>query len=100
MAEGLDSKHAVEQVDRLLSNGGIPVWSLFESWAPYVVGDWPEFVTAHDWTDWPACGRHAHALRTTLRCALFRRLLGLVAWPTRQDGARDEVNEMIRPRRE
>jgi hypothetical protein len=58
MAEGLNSKHAVEQVDRLLSNGGISVWTLFENWAPYVVGDWPEIVTAHDWTDWPACGRH------------------------------------------
>jgi hypothetical protein len=32
VAEGLDSKHAVKQVDRLLSNAGIPVWDLFASW--------------------------------------------------------------------
>jgi len=38
-------------VDRLLSNDGIPVWSLFASWVPFVVGDRPEIVTALDWTD-------------------------------------------------
>jgi hypothetical protein len=47
----LKSKHAVKQVDRLLSNEGIPVWRLFASWVPYVVGDRPEIVTALDWTD-------------------------------------------------
>lgn len=51
LAEGLKSKHAIKQVDRLLSNQGIPVWSLFGSWVPFVVGDRPEIVTALDWTD-------------------------------------------------
>ena len=51
LAEGLKSKHAIKQVDRLLSNEGIPVWSLFASWVPFVVGDRPEIVTALDWTD-------------------------------------------------
>ncbi|HVP68040.1 MAG TPA: IS4 family transposase [Anaeromyxobacteraceae bacterium] len=51
MAEGLKTKHAVKQVDRLLSNNGISVWSLFASWVPFVVGDRPEVVTALDWTD-------------------------------------------------
>jgi Transposase DDE domain len=51
LAEGLKSKHAIKQVDRMLSNGGIPVWSLFASWVPFVVGDRPEIVTALDWTD-------------------------------------------------
>jgi len=51
LAEGLKSKHAIKQVDRLLSNQGIPVWSLFASWVPFVVGDRPEVVTALDWTD-------------------------------------------------
>ncbi len=50
-AEGLKTKHAVKQVDRLLSNDGIPVWSLFANWVPYIVGDRPEVVTALDWTD-------------------------------------------------
>ena len=36
-ARGLTPKHAVKQVDRLLSNGGLQVWALFEHWVPYVV---------------------------------------------------------------
>jgi DDE family transposase len=51
MAEGLKTKHAVKQVDRLLGNDGIMPWSLFASWVPFVVGDRPEIVTALDWTD-------------------------------------------------
>jgi hypothetical protein len=54
MAEGLTTKHAVKQVDRLLSNEGISVWRLFSSWGPYVVGDRPEIITALDWTDFDA----------------------------------------------
>jgi len=54
VAEGLDSKHAVKQVDRLLSNAGIPVWDLFASWVPFVVGDRVEIIVALDWTDFDA----------------------------------------------
>lgn len=51
MAEGLKTKHAVKQVDRLLGNDGVSPWDLFASWVPFVVGDRPEIVTALDWTD-------------------------------------------------
>jgi len=51
VAEGLESKHAVKQVDRLLINAGIPVWDLFASWVPFVVGDRVEIIVALDWTD-------------------------------------------------
>ena len=54
MAEGLKGKHAVKQVDRLLSNAGIHVWGLFSSWVPHIVGDRSEVVTALDWTDFDA----------------------------------------------
>jgi hypothetical protein len=50
-ARGLFPKHAVKQVDRLLSNPGIDVWSAFAKWAPYVVGGRPTVVLAMDWTD-------------------------------------------------
>ncbi len=63
VAEGLKSKHAVKRVDRLLSNEGIPVWSLLAGWVPYILGDRSEIVTALDWTDWPACGRHPRQCR-------------------------------------
>jgi len=50
-ARGLAPKHAVKQVDRLLSNGGLQVWTLFEHWVPYVVGARSEILVALDWTD-------------------------------------------------
>jgi hypothetical protein len=51
MAEGLKTKHAVKQVDRMLGNDAISPWDLFASWVPFVIGDRPEIVTALDWTD-------------------------------------------------
>ena len=51
VAEWLKGKHAVKQVDRLLSNASIHVWDLFSNWVPYIVGDRSEVVTALDWTD-------------------------------------------------
>ena len=50
-ARGLDPKHAVKQVDRLLSNKEIDVWRLFYQWVPFVVGDRSEFVVTLDWTE-------------------------------------------------
>ncbi len=50
-AAGLESRHAVKQVDRLLSNTGVDPWRLFGSWVPFVVADRAEIVTALDWTD-------------------------------------------------
>jgi hypothetical protein len=54
MAEGLKPKHAVKQVDRLLSDEGVSVWDLFASWVPFVVAGRAEIVTALDWTEFDA----------------------------------------------
>ncbi|MEO5373028.1 MAG: IS4 family transposase, partial [Alphaproteobacteria bacterium] len=53
-ARGLLTKHAVKQVDRLLSNAGIAVWDVFANWVPHVVGDRDAIVVAMDWTDFDA----------------------------------------------
>jgi hypothetical protein len=53
-AEGLESKHAIKQVDRLLSNTGIDVWALFEQWVPFLLGGRTEAVVALDWTEFDA----------------------------------------------
>jgi len=50
-AMGLDPKHAIKQVDRLLSNTGITVWAWFESWVLFVVAARQEIVVALDWTE-------------------------------------------------
>ena len=57
-AMGTLTKHGVKQVDRLLSNRGVDVWTFFEYWTPYIVG-----VSAPRWS-WRSIGR---ALRPTSR---------------------------------
>ena len=52
-AQGLTPKHAVKQVDRLLSNQGIEVDRYFEYWVPYVIGNSESLRVAMDWTEFP-----------------------------------------------
>src|ERR1700693_2822879 len=51
---GLLSKHAIKQVDRLLSNQGIVVWDMFAPWVVEIVGQRQTIVVAMDWTDFDA----------------------------------------------
>ena len=50
-ARGLVTKHAVKQVDRLLSNDGIEVWDSFARWVPQQIGERRDILVAMDWTD-------------------------------------------------
>jgi hypothetical protein len=50
-ARGLVTKHAVKQVDRLLSNGGIDVWDSFARWVPHQIGTRQQVLVAMDWTE-------------------------------------------------
>lgn len=55
-ARGLQTKHAIKQVDRLLSNPALDVWALFAHWVPHVVAADTAIVVALDWTDFDADG--------------------------------------------
>jgi hypothetical protein len=50
-AKGLNPKHAIKQVDRLLSNAGITVWQWFAQWVQFVVAAREEVLVALDWTE-------------------------------------------------
>jgi hypothetical protein len=50
-ARGLITKHAVKQVDRLLSNNGIDVWDSFARWVPHQIAGRQDILVAMDWTD-------------------------------------------------
>ena len=67
LARGLNTKSAVKQVDRLLSNEGIDVDALLAQWVPFVVGSRPEIAVALDWTDFDA------DRQTTLMLSLLTR---------------------------
>lgn len=47
----LDPKHAIKQVDRLLSNRGIVIWQWFAQWVAFVVAERKELLVALDWTE-------------------------------------------------
>jgi hypothetical protein len=53
-ARGMDPKHTIKQVNRMLSNAGIDVWALFEYWVPFLVNERKEIVAALDWTEFDA----------------------------------------------
>jgi Transposase DDE domain len=57
LARGLKTKHAVKQVDRLLSNPGIDVDALLPPWVRHVVGQRPAITVAMDWTEFAADGQ-------------------------------------------
>jgi hypothetical protein len=50
-ARGVVTKHAVKQVDRLLSNNGIDVWDSFARWVPQQIAGRQDILVAMDWTD-------------------------------------------------
>ena len=53
-ARGVATKHAIKQVDRLLSNPGIKVDDILALWVPYVIGARTSIAVAMDWTDFDA----------------------------------------------
>jgi len=53
-ARGVSDKHAIKQVDRLLSNSKLSVWDLFPTWVPRALGERKEALVALDWTDFDA----------------------------------------------
>jgi hypothetical protein len=57
LARGGLTKHAIKQVDRLLSNPGLEVDTLLARWVPYVVGARMSIAVAMDWTDFDADGQ-------------------------------------------
>jgi hypothetical protein len=64
-ARGLLPKHAIKQVDRLLSNSRLE--AVFATWVPETVGSRPDIVVAMDWTDFDADGQATLALKLVTR---------------------------------
>ena len=51
VAQGLAPRHAIKQVDRLLSNPKLSMEQVFGRWVPFVVGERREIVVNFDWTE-------------------------------------------------
>jgi len=53
-AQGLAPKHAIKQVDRLLSNTQGSLDTVFACWVRFVVGERAEIIVNFDWTEFEA----------------------------------------------
>src|SRR5487761_2264916 len=88
-ARGLVTKHAIKQVDRLLSNGGIDVWESFARWVPHLVGSCTDIVVAMDWTDFDGDDQATLALNLVTGHGRAMPLLWLSVW---KDELKDQRN--------
>ncbi len=82
-ARGLKTKHAIKQVDRLLSNEGIDVYKIAGLLIPAVIGVRKEIVVALDWTDFDSDGHATIALNLTTNHGLATPLI----WKTVEKSA-------------
>ena len=79
-ARGLVTKHAIKQVDRLLSNAGIDVWDSFARWVPRQIGARRDILVAMDWTDYDRDGQATLVLSLVTGHGRATPLLWLSAW--------------------
>ncbi len=79
-ARGLVTKHAVKQVDRLLSNNGIDVWDSFARWVPHQVGSRRDILVAMDWTDFDRDAQSTLVLSLVTGHGRAAPLLWLTVW--------------------
>ena len=73
LAQALLPKHAIKQVDRLLSNRKLEAWDLFATWVPELVGSRTDLIVA----DFDADGHLALKL-VTAAAGLAQRAQGRV----------------------
>ncbi len=79
-ARGLVTKHAVKQVDRLMSNGGIDVWDSFARWVPQQVVAQRDILVAMDWTDFDHDGQSTLVLSLVTGYGRAVPLIWLTVW--------------------
>jgi hypothetical protein len=94
-ASGLNAKHAIKQVDRLLSNSAISVWALFAHWVPYILGATQEIVVALDWTDFDADGHSMIALYLVTAHGRATPLVWMSVKKSRLKGRRNVYEDMV-----
>jgi hypothetical protein len=89
-ARGLDPKHAIKQVDRLLRNRAIDVPALQAPWVRFLAAERTEFVVTFDWTEFDADDQSTIALNMVTTHGRATPLL----WKTvRKSELKDRRNE-------
>jgi Transposase DDE domain len=92
-ARGLVTKHAIKQVDRLLSNHNIDVWDSFAHWAPHLIGARKAIIVAMDWTDFDRDGQATLALNLVTKHGRATPLLWLTVWKEELSEQRNDFED-------
>jgi hypothetical protein len=90
LAKGLVTKHAIKQVDRMLSNNGIDVWDSFSRWVPHQLAGRQTALVAMDWTDFDDDDQATLALHLVTGHGRAAPLLWLTVW---KDELKDHRND-------
>ena len=90
LAKGSVTKHAIKQVDRMLSNNGIDVWDGFARWVPQQIGQRRDILVAMDWTEFDHDDQATLALHLVTGHGRATPLLWLSVW---KDELKDRRND-------
>lgn len=94
-ATGREPRHAIKQIDRLLSNKGLDVWTMFEPWVHFLVGAREEIVVALDWTDFDADDQSTIALHLVTSHGRATPMLWLTVDKDKIAGHRNEFEDRL-----
>jgi len=67
VAQGINAKHAVKQLDRLFSNKKVHLDVFFSAWLKFMIGSRQEIVVALDWTEYDEDDQSTLALNMITR---------------------------------
>src|SRR5690606_26333119 len=88
------------RLDRLLSNGKVHIWRLFQPWIEFVIGPRKELVVAMDWTEFDADDQATICLYLITRHGRATPLVWHSVYKSTLEGKRnayeDEVLECLR----
>ncbi len=93
LAKGLITKHAIKQVDRMLSNTGIDVWDSFARWVPHQIGEARDILVAMDWTDFDHDDQSTLALHLVTGHGRAAPLLWLSVWKEELKDRRNDYED-------
>ena len=92
-ARGSITKHAIKQVDRMLSNHGIDVWEGFARWVPHQIGERRDILVAMDWTDFDHDDQATLALHLVTGHGRALPLIWLTVWKDELKNQRNDFED-------
>jgi hypothetical protein len=95
IARGVKTKHAVKQVDRLLSNSAIDLEHFFSLWVPYIVGGKSEIIVSLDWTDYDRDGQSTLAINMITSHGRATPLMWLTVAKSEMNGSRNHFEDRL-----